>query len=122
MTARDRDSPRSSTGKPRHSLLRHRHRRWALKCLARTDGSLHLADLAHDVARIAAARRGKSAVLDEAETLYVRLYHNHVPRLHEAGVVSFDRETRLVSTTAETDDVLASLEHTTDPQLLERRA
>jgi len=34
---------------------------------------------------------------DAAERIYIDLYHRHLPKLQEAGVVSFDAEARLAS-------------------------
>jgi|GEM_PF-3548467 len=98
----------SPTTKRRRAALSHR-RLSALRCLVRADDGLHLADLARDVARREGTEREakeRGPVDDDAaERIYVDLYHRHLPKLQEAGVVSFDAEARLASMAVDGADV-----------------
>lgn len=66
-------------------LLSNRRRRYALYHLRRRDEAVSLAELA---ARIAEWEEGTT---DEA-AVRADLYHSHLPRLADAGVVAFDPE------------------------------
>lgn len=83
-------------------------RRRILRCLARADQGLHLADLARDVAKLEMGVPGGGA--SDVESVYVRLYHRHVPRLQEAGLVSFDADSKTATVTATARAALSSIE------------
>lgn len=85
--------------KTRQSVLAHRHRQLALRRLAKQDTPLHVADLARDLAELDADVDTRSH--DEVKSLATRLYHVHLPKLDEAGIISFDAETKIASVTAE---------------------
>lgn len=88
----------SPTSERRRAALSHPRRLSALRCLAKADDGLHLADLARDVARREEAERTvRNPRDDAAERIYVDLYHVHLPKLEEARVVWFDPESRVVS-------------------------
>lgn len=94
----------NSAAERRRATLSHPHRLSAVRCLARADDGLHLADLARDVARReGSAERGPAA--DAAERIYVNLYHVHLPKLRAAGVVSFDAESKFASTAVDAGSV-----------------
>ena len=80
-------------------LLSHRFRRVAIDCLCEHDETLTLADLADEVA----CRRRDEAIVDvdaaEVKQTYMALYHTHLPKLIEYGVVEYDQERDLVSPT-----------------------
>ncbi|MCU4800751.1 hypothetical protein OB920_10245 [Halobacteria archaeon HArc-gm2] len=98
MMRKPSDSGATDRGIDRHlAAVSHPHRLSALRCLARADSGLHLADLARDIARREGAGGGESMDDDAVERIYVDLYHLHLPKLCEAGVVSFDAEARLAS-------------------------
>jgi predicted transcriptional regulator len=88
-----------------YSPLGHRHRRRALCCLADSDVALHLADLAQDIAKI------ESTGADTAQSLYTQLYHRHLPKLADAGLISFSPESKMVSLTADRDRIVLSLDN-----------
>jgi len=61
--------------------IAHRHRRRALAHLAEGGQQIPVRELAHDV-----AARDRA----DPERIAIRLYHAHLPRLDEAGLVEFD--------------------------------
>jgi len=76
-----------------------------LDCLSTTGGPLALADLA----RAVVAREGVESPVEPSgegvQTVYLSLYHRHVPRLAEAGLVRFDSERELVGPGPRFDDL-----------------
>jgi hypothetical protein len=47
---------------------------------------------------------------DQREEAYVSLYHAHVPKLVEEGVITFDEATETITTAEHAEQVLAALE------------
>jgi len=77
--------------------LSNSRRREALRCLGEYDEPLALADLADEVA---VAERGGPITDIRAEVVkrvYVSLYHTHVPKLEDAGLVRYDQERDIVA-------------------------
>lgn len=78
-------------------LLSHRRRRYVLSCLSAHGPTVALPDVADDVA----TREYETSIVDIPEEdvleVYLSLYHTHVPKLVEAGVVSYDQERDLVT-------------------------
>lgn len=73
-------------------LLADRTRRAALACLATVDEPVAISDLARDVARRCTSE-GEAAATDvreHARELSIRLYHDHLPRLADHGLVALD--------------------------------
>lgn len=69
------------------AALTHGQRRRVLDALGAAEGSLTVTDLASEFAR----RTDREADPERVERLRVVLYHWHLPRLAEAGLVEFDR-------------------------------
>lgn len=80
-----------------YELLADRRRRYLLECLAEHGYSLTLADLADEVA----AREHDCHIADVPEEvvlrIYLTLYHQHVPKLHEAEVVRYHQDRDMVA-------------------------
>ena len=79
----------------------HRRRRDVLYCLRQYENPMALADLASEVA----ARENDTIVADvpgeEIQRVHTSLYHSHVPRLVDLGLVEYDQGR----------DVVALVEH-----------
>lgn len=93
-----------------HDLLSSERRRHVLSCLGE-HGPMALPDLADEV-----AEREHDAALpqvpeDAVLTIYLSLYHTHVPKLAQADVVSYDqdRDAVALATDADTLDSVTSL-------------
>jgi len=95
--------------------LSHVERRRALQCLWNHGTELTLADVAEEVT----AREAKTSIQNtDPETVtrtYLSLYHSHIPRLEEAGLVAYDQENDLVVATSDRDDVRSSIDSFLDP-------
>lgn len=75
------------------AALAHQQRRRVLGILQAADAPLGLADLAVELAR----RDDEEDVWERAEHHRLKLYHRHVPKLEDVGLVEFDEERRAVS-------------------------
>ncbi|MFC7154297.1 hypothetical protein ACFQPA_02350 [Halomarina halobia] len=77
-------------------LLSNRRRRYALACLQEYGPSIALADLADEVA--VREHDAPLPAIDERAVLdvYMSLYHSHVPKFVDAGIVEYDQERDLV--------------------------
>ena len=79
-----------------HDLLADERRRHALDCLSE-HGSMSLPDLADETAAREHDQPLPRVPEDAVLTVYLSLYHTHVPKLVETGLVSHDRDCGVVS-------------------------
>jgi hypothetical protein len=80
-------------------VLADERRRLALYCLDTRGGSVALAELAAEVARLERGiDEGESTRLpdEDVQPVYLDLYHAHVPKMEENGVVEYDPDTGTV--------------------------
>lgn len=73
------------------------HRRHALDILGKSDAPMALADLAADIGTRESEDSGKDIDWERIQRIYVALYHNHIPRLAEWGIVEFNTARRTVT-------------------------
>lgn len=79
-----------------YECLSHSRRRYTLHRLHEAETPLPLPDLAEDVADWE-VDGSKSKNDDETvKNVYFSLYHNHVPKLTEAGLIQYDQERDIV--------------------------
>lgn len=97
----DSSNGRLTAANPDHSpeslfeLLSDERRRLVVSTVAEKGERVSLSDLAETVAEAEAA--DASAVSqDHCEVVHTLLYHSHLPKLADAGVLEFDREERVV--------------------------
>lgn len=78
----------------RHRLLAAKRRRLAIDAVADRTAPLALSDLA---ATVAASEDGIDAADEEAvQRVAATLHHTHLPKLSEAGVVSYNPDSRRI--------------------------
>lgn len=86
-------------------IFAHHRRRYALRGLRMYEDPMTLADLADEVA----IRENEAPITEiSAETVkrvYLSLYHTHVPKLEEAGLVQYDQDTDMVALSERADDI-----------------
>jgi hypothetical protein len=71
-----------------------KRRRYALYCLDYYQTPMALADLATEIARYEYDADSRTAISDgETTAVYTTLHHNHLPRLAEANLVTYDSTT-----------------------------
>lgn len=81
-------------------VLSNRRRRHVLRCLDEYDDPMALADLADEVAVREHGTALTEISAEEVKRIYVSLYHSHVPRLEDAGVVEYNQDRDLVALTS----------------------
>lgn len=92
-----------------HDLCRDKHRRIVIAVLAEQQRPLTLNDLAKTI-----LKHNHHVPLTEASgqtitRIKTSLYHCHVPKLVEAGLIEFDAERKLVEPNAEFEQIEAHL-------------
>jgi DNA-binding transcriptional ArsR family regulator len=77
-----------------HRVLSNPRRREALRELGSRPGTLSVRELADSIAE---AESGlEPAPSNVRDSVYISLHQTHLPKLHELGIVNYDRETRSV--------------------------
>ncbi|KZX49593.1 hypothetical protein [Haloarcula sp. K1] len=94
---------------PVYEALGHSRRRYlCYTLLEATEWSL--TDLATKIAAWENDVPDHAVTDDQREEVYVALYHAHVPKLVDEGVITFDEATETITTAEHADQVLAALE------------
>lgn len=88
-----------------HDVLANKHRRYAIDCLQKYDEPLTLADLANEVSARENGTRVTDIPAEEMKDVYMELYHVHVPKMEEAGIVAYDQDRDLVTLTENADQL-----------------
>lgn len=94
-------------------VLGHSYRRHAVRVLDAHGSELALADLADETAVREFDARLPEIASERVRSVYLSLYHNHVPRLSAADVVEYEQEDDIVAPTesvSELADVLDTLQ------------
>ena len=79
-----------------HVLAEHR-RRLTLAVVREYDQALTLPDVADEVAEREHDRPLRELSAETVAEVYISIYHDHLPRLVEAGLLEYDQERDLVS-------------------------
>jgi hypothetical protein len=80
-------------------LLQDGRRRNVLRCLQGEDGAVRVVDVAERVAAWECDTTVRALPPEERERVYVSLYHSHLPKLDDAGVVEYDESAETVERT-----------------------
>lgn len=100
FSANSRDGPRSNPLAEACStdvvfrLLADRTRRILFSLLGGNDEQVHLNDLAERIAAWKGDKPVAEVTADERESTKIELHHKHLPKLADAGVLDYDRETK----------------------------
>ena len=78
-------------------LLAHTRRRLLLEVMRTYDQQLTLPDAAEEVAVRESGRSVTDLSAERVANVYISLYHDHLPRLVDAGLLEYDQERDLVS-------------------------
>lgn len=87
-----------------YDLLANRRRRYAISCL-NDHGSMALPDLADEVVCYENDAPITEIPEDEVLRVYSSLWHAHIPKLAEAGVVEYDQDQDIVTLGGNADQV-----------------
>lgn len=80
-------------------LLSHSRRLGLLECLKDHDETLGLTDASEAVASAVEDKPVQEIEADTVKQISMALYHSHIPRLEEHGIVDYDQERDLVRLT-----------------------
>lgn len=86
----------------RFEVLSDRRRRFVLLALAEGNGAYTLRDLAEQVVAWEERKRRREVTEEERKRASVSLYHVHLPRLEDAGIIEYT-ETSMVAVRPATD-------------------
>jgi hypothetical protein len=81
-------------------LLSNSRRRFVLHYLKQADGSVRLSELAAEIAAIENDVPVDDLTSQQRKRTYVSLYQTHIPKLQDAGAVTYDAETGMVGLAA----------------------
>lgn len=81
-------------------LLSNSRRRFVLHHLKQADGAVRLSELAAEIAAIENDVPVDELSSQQRKRTYVSLYQTHIPKLQDAGAVSYDAETGMVALAA----------------------
>lgn len=93
-------------------ILSNQRRRQVLDCLQEYRNPMALSDLADEVAVREYETRITEIPAEKVKEIYISLYHVHIPKMADAGLVEYDQDTDLVAlseggrTMIETHDVV----------------
>ena len=92
-------SPHHSVGDAQqpYALLAEPRRRHTLRALSDTDSPLALADVAAEISAHEQPTATETPDWDNIKRIYVALYHCHIPKLEDAGLVEFNMARRTVA-------------------------
>lgn len=86
-----------------HKILSNPRRREALRTLGSQHGMVPVRDLAEAIARVESGVDPAPARV--RDSVYISLHQTHLPKLHELGVINYDREQRSVELLESARDV-----------------
>lgn len=92
------------------TLLSHSTRRGLLECLTEYDETLALADVSEEVAAALEDKRVRDIHAEVVKQVYMALYHSHIPKLGDHGIVTYDQEHDLVALTERGHQLAESLD------------
>lgn len=90
-------------------LLQNQRRRQVLVFLQDTDGEVNMRDIAEQVAAWENDTTIEALDSNERQRVYIALYQSHLPKLDEAGVLTYNQQRGIVSRTALADQLDAYL-------------
>ena len=80
-------------------ILQTKRRRDVLRYLQDTTGPVQMRDLAEQVAAWEQETTVEALSSSERQRVYISLYQSHLPKLHEEGVVEYDKDRGIVERT-----------------------
>lgn len=84
------------------SVLAHERRRYALYCLQQYRNPMTLADLADEVAKLEYDEETVTEIpAEEVKSVYMSLYHIHIPKMNDCNIVTYEQEKDYVTLTYE---------------------
>lgn len=91
-------------------VLAHHRRRYALQYLRSYGSRMSLADLADEIAVREHEVPIKDIPAETVKRIYLSLYHRHIPKLEDAGVVTYSQQRDAVALTEQASELMPHLE------------
>lgn len=91
-------------------VLSDTRRRFVIACLAEYDTPLALPDVADELAVWEHDARLPEISPEDVATIHADLYHVHVPKMVDAGVLEYNQERELVALAEPSDELVAHLD------------
>ncbi|WP_224269160.1 DUF7344 domain-containing protein [Haloprofundus salinisoli] len=90
--------------------LSNRRRRYAIHALLQEDAPVELGELSRQVAAWETGQSPSAVTSEERRRVYNALQQSHLPKMHDVGVVEYDRDRGIISTTTEASNLHVYLE------------
>ena len=91
-------------------VLRNQRRRYVLSFLKRADRPVELGDLAQQVASWEYETSLEGVTPEQRKRVYTTLQQTHLPRMDEAGILTFDSDLGVIEPTGRTEEISVYLE------------
>lgn len=91
-------------------LLSDQRRRYVLHCLRTYDNPMQLADVADEIAVLERDTVITDIPAEDVKRVYISLYHTHVPKLVDAGVVEYSQERDAVALTERATELQSQID------------
>lgn len=87
------------------TLLSNPRRRFVISYLSHQGSPIGIHELAEQIAAWENETTVESLTREDRKKAYISLYQTHIPKLEDAGVVTYDEDERLVTLTGEANEV-----------------
>jgi DNA-binding transcriptional ArsR family regulator len=91
-------------------LLQNERRRRVLKYLSDTEGAVEMRAIAEQIAAWEQETTVQQLSSQERQRVYIALYQTHLPKLAEAGIITYNQSRGIVEETPLTDQVIQYLD------------
>lgn len=92
-------------------ILRNQRRRYVLKYLSMTEGTITLSDLAERIAAWEGGKGIEQVTSKERKCVYTGLYQCHLPKMADASAISYDKRSGDIESGAQFDRFSHYLRH-----------
>jgi hypothetical protein len=90
-------------------ILSNRRRRYILSSLYQRDDPITLMDFANEIAAWENGVPPDEVTSDQQKRVYVSVYQTHVPKLQDAGVITYESDSGLIELTERAEDLVQYL-------------
>lgn len=91
-------------------LLQNERRRRVLRYLSDTDGAVEMRDIAEQIAAWEHETTVQQLSSQERQRVYIALYQTHLPKLADAGMVTYNQSRGIIERTPLTDQIIQYLD------------
>lgn len=90
-----------------YDVFASQRRRFVIGCLCEHETALALADIADELASWEHNSHLTDVPAKDVKRVYLELYHCHIPKLEDAGIVDYRQDTDTVALTAIAEDIVS---------------